>query len=118
MCPAVRSVTSSHWYYLRETGTVIKVGSCAVEKKYMQRDGEARVNHLKTIYELLQAKHVPNVDRILNSYLNDNIHGSVVYLQPKGIDDSPRRAQEVLEAVKCVLEALKARKYKSPIELT
>jgi hypothetical protein len=49
---------------------------------------------------------VPNVDHLASYFIDDPARGSVVYLKPKGIDDSPRRAQEVLEAVTCVLQAL------------
>jgi hypothetical protein len=95
----------------RATGTIIKVGSSAVEKKYTRGDRSDRVLHLRNIYQLLQDKCVLNVDSLLQYYINDHVHGSVVYLQPKGIDDTPRSGQEVLEAVLCVLEALVVRRY-------
>ena len=44
-------------------------------------------------------------------YVNDNVHGSVVYLQQKGVDIFPCWGQDVLEDVVCVLQALKAYQY-------
>ena len=67
------------------------------------------MNHLRIIHDLLTSKGVPHVDRLKLSYIDDEKHGSVVILEPKGVDVLPRRAKEVLEAVICVLEALMVR---------
>lgn len=90
---------------VRATGAVIKIGASAVEKKYT-RDGATRVNHLRNIYQLLHNKSVPNVDSILQFHIGRGRHESVVFLQPRGIDIFPRQAQEIIEAITCVLEAL------------
>jgi hypothetical protein len=85
----------------RGTGTIIKLGSSAVEKKYTQDDRVVYIQHLGDIYQLLEDKDVPNVDGLMQYYVNDNVHGSVVYLQPKGMDMCLHQGQEVLEAVVC-----------------
>lgn len=38
---------------------------------------------------------------------SSDVNGSVIYLQPKGVNTYPSRAQEVREAVVCILEVLK-----------
>jgi len=91
----------------RGTGTIIKIGSSAVEKKYTQDDRVVCVQHLQDIYQLLEDKDVPNMDVLMQYYINNIVHRSVVYLQLKGMDIFLRRGQEVLEAVLCVLQALK-----------
>ena len=65
------------------------------------------VQHLQDIYQLLEDKDVPNMDVLMQYYINNIVHRSVVYLQLKGMDIFLRRGQEVLEAVLCVLQALK-----------
>jgi hypothetical protein len=90
----------------RNTGTITTVGSSEVEKKFTPGDRVARVEHLRVIYHLLKEKRVPNVDELQRYYSNSSVRGSVVYLRPKGMDDSPRREQEVKEALICILEAL------------
>ena len=65
------------------------------------------VQHLRDIYQLLEDKNVPNIDILMQYYINDHVHGSVVYLQPKGMDIFPCQGQEILEAVVCILQALK-----------
>lgn len=93
---------------IRATGTLIKVGSKAVEKKYTREDRVLRLHHLVHIYQLLHEKNVPNVDHILQYYCDDE-HGTVAFLAPKGMDQNPRTPQDVTNAVKCVLEALEVR---------
>ena len=87
------------------TGVVIEVGSSAVRKTYPGKDGHTRVTHLKTVYELLAHKSVPNVDSLYLCKLDDPTRG-IVYLQPRGLNALPRVAQDVVDAIVCVLEAL------------
>ena len=49
----------------------------------------ARVAHLQRIYGILKEKHVPNVDELFLSYIDDPSRRSVVYLQPKGVAARP-----------------------------
>ena len=56
-------------------------------------------------------KDVLNIDGLMQCYINDHVHGSVVYLQPKGMDIFLHWREEVLEAVVCVLQALKVCQY-------
>jgi hypothetical protein len=69
----------------------------------------ARVRHLQDIYRILREKHVPNLDELYLSFIDDPRHGSIVYLQPKGMAARPASAKEVIDAVSCVLMALEAR---------
>ena len=71
----------------------------------------AQVQHLQDIYSILHEKHTPNVDNLHLSFIDHSKHGSVVYLQPKGMAVQPASAREVLDAVLCVLAALKARSF-------
>jgi hypothetical protein len=77
-----------------------------IQKQYTQANGAAYVRHLVDIYSLLKQKNVPNVDQLEQYFINDTNRGSVVCLVPKGIDSFPRRANEVADAVMCILEAL------------
>jgi hypothetical protein len=87
------------------TGVVIEIGSSTVRKTYPGESGHARVTHLKTIYELLARKSVPNVDRLYSTELDDPSYG-IVYLQPRGLNAPPKSMQDVLDAIVCALEAL------------
>jgi hypothetical protein len=103
--------------YCRGTGTIIKVGLSAVKKKYTQDDTALHVQQLQDIYWLLEDEDVPNIDVLMQYYINNHVHGSVVYLQPKGMDIFLGQGQEVLEAVVCVLQALKVCRYALQPEL-
>ena len=83
-----------------------------MEKAY-KRSGDriGRVAHLQHIYCILREKQVPNVDELYLLFLDDPHRGSVVYLRPKGVAARPASAREVLDAVLCVLAALKARSF-------
>jgi len=72
----------------------------------------ARLQKLKSTYDLLKAKAVPNVDSISLSFA-DEIHGAVAYLEPKGVSVLPVNTLEVFEAICCVLEALVVSLFKS-----
>jgi hypothetical protein len=78
--------------------------SC-IKKTYVGADRHSHISHLRTVYQLLRQKDVPNVDSALNLY-DDTSHGAVAYLQPKGVNRQPISLQEVVDAVVCILEAL------------
>ena len=88
-----------------ETGTTIEIRSSCIKKTYAGTGRKARISHLRTVYQLLRQKNVPHVDSVLNIF-DDKSHGAVAYLQPKGVNRRPTLAQEVLEAMLCLLEAL------------
>jgi hypothetical protein len=90
---------------VRPTGVIIEVGSFRVRKTYRGENGVARVTHLKTIYELLKRKLVPNVDSLCLHKSKDSSCG-IVYLQPRGSNAPPKFVQDVVDAIMCVLEAL------------
>ena len=77
----------------------------------MQHNKMEHIKHLRDIYWLLEDKNVLNIDDLMQYYVNNHVHGSVVYLQPKGINIFLHQGQEVLEAVVCVLQALKVYHY-------
>ena len=85
-------------------GVVIELGSSTVKKTYPGLSGCACVTHLKTIYELLMQK---SVDCLYLSKLDDPT-GGIVYLQPRGFNP-PKFAQDVVDTIVCVLEALVVR---------
>jgi hypothetical protein len=86
-------------------GVVVEIGGSAVRKTYPGESSCARVTQLKTIYELLVRKSVPNVDSLYLAKLDDSSCG-IVYLQPRGLNDSPRFVRDVVDAIVCILEAL------------
>ena len=62
---------------------------------------------------MLRDKKVPHTDRLVRSF------ETTVYLEPKGIVVRPRNEKELLEALVCVLQALKVTLYIiSPPKLT
>ncbi len=54
----------------------------------------------------MEGKGVPNVDKLFASYCDEK-HGATVYLEPKGISVNPSNQEEPLNAIICILEALK-----------
>jgi hypothetical protein len=89
-------------------GIVIEIGAAVVRKTYPGAKGRARVTHLKTIYELLAEKSVPNMDSLYLAKLDDPSCG-IVYFQPRGLNVYPRFAHDVVDAIVCILEALVVR---------
>jgi hypothetical protein len=68
---------------------------------------------LRSVYEILRAKAVPNVDRMALSFSGD-VHGTIAFLEPKGICVIPKTIWEVLDAIGCILDALTvSQEYKS-----
>ena len=76
-----------------------------IKKTFDGPERHARIEKLKSVYDILRVKAVPNVDRIAVSYADD-VHGAVAFLEPKGLSVVPKSIQQVLEAVGCILEAL------------
>ncbi|KAF9059376.1 hypothetical protein BDP27DRAFT_1341538 [Rhodocollybia butyracea] len=77
-----------------------------VKKVYRCSDGLApiggstRVEHLKTIYQLLKEADVPNTDSLVSA--KDN----VVYLQPIGLAVAPSDIGQLKDCILCILDAL------------
>jgi len=90
----------------RDNCTIIEVGSSCVKKTYLGAGRQSRVLFLRSIYLLLVEKAVPNVDKLIQSYEDHMDHGSAVYVGPRGVNVFPTSAQEVREAVVCILQAL------------
>ena len=70
-------------------------------------DGKEPVEHLQAIYASLVSKGVPNVDRLKKAEILNDVRGSYVDLEPRGISEGPRSSFDVRNAVVCILEALK-----------
>jgi hypothetical protein len=91
----------------REGGLVkISIGA-VVRKEFRHPDAVAHMSKLIKIYGLLKSKHVPNVDSLDRA----ETHGDYphVQLSPVGYETLPKSGSEALNAVVCVLEALKVR---------
>ncbi|THU91563.1 hypothetical protein K435DRAFT_863292 [Dendrothele bispora CBS 962.96] len=73
-----------------------------VVKTYTRRDAAERIEHLKGIYHQLIEKGVPNTDSLYYS------SGKTIVLQPRSHLAKPKTEKELLEAVSCVLQVLKA----------
>jgi hypothetical protein len=90
---------------IHSDGKTIEICGTNVKKTYDGPERHARIQKLRNVYEVLRTKDVPNVDRIVLSYADDK-HGTVAFLEPKGISVIPKSVLEVLEAVSCILDAL------------
>jgi hypothetical protein len=75
-----------------------------IRKTYRVEDLH-RVSFLKSIYDHLEAKGVPNVDHLTKCETAPN--SCFVELEPRGINTGPTCADDVTNAVISVLEALK-----------
>ena len=95
-------------------GGVIEVCAKNVKKTFEGPDRDAKLQKLKSVYDILKAKAVPNVDSLSLSF-SDDTHGTVAYLEPRGISTIPINAQEVYEAICCILEALERVKALKPL---
>jgi len=91
---------------------VVELCGKNVKKTFEGPDRYARLQKVKSVYDILKAKAVPNVDSLSLSF-SDDTHGTVVYLEPRGIGVAPMDAREVYEAVCCILEALVVNPFKS-----
>jgi len=67
------------------------------------------VERLKLVYGRLDRKKAPNTDHLIHS--KDNY----VVLEPRGKDVKPRTYQELVDAVRCVLDALEVCHAEPPI---
>jgi hypothetical protein len=81
-----------------------------VRKEFWHPDAVDRVSKLIEIYDLLKAKQVPNVDTLnrAETIVDTGFH-PYVELSPVGYDVLPDSGSDALNAVVCVLEALKVR---------
>jgi hypothetical protein len=97
----------------REGGLVRMSIGAVVRKEFGHPNAVDRVSKLIKIYNLLKIKQVPNVDtldhaQIVNDAEPYGFH-PYVELWPVGYDVLPYSGSESLNAVVCVLEALKVR---------
>ena len=93
----------------RPVGGAITLGSRNISKTYTSHDRKIHVSHIKHIYSVLVQKGVPNVDRLVASHEDHPRHGSIIFLQPRGVERQPRFVSEIIEAAICVLQALVVR---------
>jgi hypothetical protein len=78
-----------------------------VRKEFRHPDAVAHVSKLSEIYGLLKFKQVPNVDSLDQAEIKGD--HPYVQLSPVGYEALPKSGSEALNAVVCVLEALKVR---------
>lgn len=88
---------------------VFERDDCTVEitgrnivKSYTSVDRFQRVENLQNVYHLLRIKKVPRTDKLV--YFSN----TTVILSPRGTANMPKTEEELLEALICVLEALKS----------
>lgn len=86
--------------YFRD-GKSVEIGTKNVKKVYHGDQGAERVRYIQTIYRQLQEKDVPHVDALTHA-----AH-SMIYVEPKGIAVKPSNKKELLDAIICVLRALR-----------
>jgi hypothetical protein len=84
----------------RRNDKSLEIGTKSIRKIYLGDHATEHVRHLENIYNMLQEKRVPNVDRLTHSF------DTTVYLEPKGVGVQPSNENEILEAIICVLQAL------------
>lgn len=85
----------------RDNGTV-EIAGRHIIKFYTGYDKFGRIQHLRSVYKLLENKQVPHVDALMHHY------DTKFVLSPRGIAKPPISEEELLSAVICVLEALEA----------
>jgi hypothetical protein len=71
-------------------------------KTYDGPQRHEKILKLLSVCESLRAKAVQNGDRIDS----DDVHGMVVFPEPKGRSDVPKTTRQVLDAISCILHAL------------
>ncbi|KAG8981312.1 hypothetical protein FRB93_008736 [Tulasnella sp. JGI-2019a] len=89
----------------RET-KIITPSDKSIKKQYVGPNRQSSVQYLHKMYQILEVKRAPNVDKILAFYFDDPTHGSVLYLAPRGDNRFPTTIIEVVQAVISVLEVL------------
>ncbi|THU96247.1 hypothetical protein K435DRAFT_839131 [Dendrothele bispora CBS 962.96] len=85
----------------RDNCTVELTGQYVI-KRYTCSDALERIEHLKNIYHWLTEMRVPNTDSV------HCISDETIVLQPCGHRELPETEKELLEAVRCILQVLKA----------
>lgn len=85
--------------YCRNNGTVEIAGRWII-KVYTSKDKFERFERIQGVYRLLSTKRVRHVDSPMHAF------DTTLVLSPRGRDEVPMTEQELLNALKCVLEAL------------
>jgi hypothetical protein len=81
----------------------VEIAGRIILKAYTEHDKVNRLN-LQMVYHLLQIKDVPYVDRLVTTF------DTTAVLSPRGMNRPPEDEEELLGALVCVLESLKASK--------
>ncbi|PFH46032.1 hypothetical protein AMATHDRAFT_8343 [Amanita thiersii Skay4041] len=89
----------------RDSGQSITYHRNTVCKTYHREENYECFDDLTEIYQLLATKGVPNVDRLRMA--NENAKEPYIELEPRGLDSGPQSVDDIKNAVKCILEALK-----------
>ncbi|KAF8330078.1 uncharacterized protein EI90DRAFT_3061505 [Cantharellus anzutake] len=75
-------------------------------RKIYRVEDKLKVSFLESIYNKLKAKGVPNIDTLTRIEMSHPEHGCFVELAPRGDPSGPKSAEDVKNAVICVLEVL------------
>jgi hypothetical protein len=81
----------SFWNIAAQSSKLIH---CVSRRLSMARIVVGRFTSKRDLWYVAQ-KRVPNVDILVNSFVDDMDHGSAVYLQPSGVNRPPAPPQEV-----------------------
>lgn len=92
---------SPEFTLIEREGKSLEIGLRSIKKTYHGDLGQKRVRMIKNIYDQLKEKGVPHVDTLTYE------DSPAIYLEPRGIDIKPGNEKALLQAVTCVLQALK-----------
>ena len=85
---------------LERDNSTVEIAGRSIVKVYTSQDKYERLVHLRKVYDLLEAKAVPNVDSLVHA------SDTTVVLSPRGIARLPRTEEELISAIVCVLQSL------------
>ncbi|KAF8330307.1 uncharacterized protein EI90DRAFT_3154937 [Cantharellus anzutake] len=109
-----RDVDTDMFILERENGKCVEFFRDKIRKTYPTED-KLKISFLEFIYGKLKEKHVPNVDTLTNFGMSHPEYGCFVELAPRGYYHGPESAEDVKNAVICLLEALQVSHTEPPV---
>ncbi|KAF8317535.1 uncharacterized protein EI90DRAFT_3085067 [Cantharellus anzutake] len=109
-----KDVDSDMFTLERDDGKSLEFFKHKIRKIYRVED-KLKVSFLESIYKKLKAKGVPNVDTVRKIEMSHPEHGCFVELAPRGDSSGPQSAEDVKNAVICVLKALQVSHAVPPV---
>ncbi|KAF8325636.1 uncharacterized protein EI90DRAFT_3072322 [Cantharellus anzutake] len=113
-CIVDRDVDTDMFLLERENRKCIEFFRDKIRKTYPIEDG-LKISFLESIYGKLKAKSVPNVDTLMKFGMSHPEYGCFVELAPRGNHHGPESAEDVKNAVICVLEVLQVLHTEPPV---